>query len=345
MNGVSILICTYNGSEKLSSTLNYIAKQQVRKEIPWEVLVISNASTDNTLVVAQEIWDKLGLKIPFRVEDEEKPGKENALIKGLGLAQYEFVAIVDDDNWLSPNYVDIAYEVMLAHASIGILGGRATGEFEITPPGWFKDFEAVYAIGPQNSGVSGPLKFDAGYVYGAGSIIRKSAWEKLRQHGFQFTTSAKRGQVLSGGEDLELCHVMQLAGYDLWYEDKLTFIHYMYQERLNWDYLVKLGKSTAISSLTTIVFYFIFREPQISEKKFKYLYNKRLVWLMLQISKKPKALLHYSFYPKDERYSDTFEMLRLINNFKTSLARRKQALDIFRKIRKLKDSLLNANTF
>jgi len=223
------------------------------------------------------------------------------------------------------------------------LGARAIGQYEINPPDWFKNFEAVYAIGSQNNGVSGPLKFDAGYVYGAGSVIRKSAWQKLHQHYFEFNTSAKRGKVLSGGEDLELCHAMQLAGYDLWYDDRLTFIHYMYQERLNWDYLLKLGKSTATSSLTTIVYYFVFRYPDLSEKKFNYLYTKRTIWVLLQIMKKPATLLHYLFWAEDEKYTDTFEMLRLINNFKTSLFRRKQALDIFRKIMNLKSSLVSSD--
>jgi len=342
MNGVTILVCTHNGSDKLPSTLDYIAKQSVKEGIFWEVLVVSNASTDNTFVVAQEIWNNLGLEIPFRIENESQPGKENALIKGFALARYEFVAVVDDDNWLAPDYVNIAFEVMSAHASIGILGGCAIGKCEITPPEWFEKFAAVYAIGTQNNGVSGPLKVDAGFVYGAGSVVRKSAWEKLRQHHFQFTTSAKRGKVLSGGEDLELCHAMQLAGYDLWYDERLTFIHYMYKERLNWEYLTKLGKSTATSSLTTIVYYFIFREPGISENKFKYLYNKRLIWLMLQILKKPGALWHYTFNANDERYTDSFDMLRMIHNFKTSLSRRKKALSIFRDTMKLKESLIDA---
>ena len=343
MEGVSLIICTYNGSQRLALTLQYIAELQVKPHIPWEVLIISNASTDNTVEAAKEIWERIGVQVPFRVETESKPGKENALIKGLQLAQYEFVSIVDDDNWLSPDYVNIAFEVMSAHASIGILGTRAIGQYEITPPEWFQNFEAVYAIGPQNNGVSGPLKFEAGYVYGAGSVVRKSAWEKLRQHYFEFNTSAKRGKVLSGGEDLELCHAMQLAGYDLWYDDRLTFIHYMYQERLNWEYLLKLGKSTATSSLTTIVYYFVFRYPDLSEKKFIYLYYKRIIWVILQIKKKPVALFHYMFRTEQEGYTDSFEMLRLINNFKTSLFRKKQALDIFRKIMRFKNSLRNSD--
>jgi len=345
MNGLSLIICTYNGSQRLALTLKYIAEQKVADFILWEVLIISNASTDNTLVVAKEIWQQIGVEVPFRVEIENKPGKENAIVKGFELAQYEFMSIVDDDNWLAPEYVNTAYKVMSAQPSIGILGARAIGEFEVPPPKWFKQFEAVYAVGHQSNGLSGPLKQFEGYIYGAGSVTRKSAWQKLLDHGFEFTTSTKRGKILVSGEDIEVGDAMQLAGYTLWYEKNLTFKHFMYKERLTWPYLLRIGKGTASSGLTSTVYYFIFRHPEIDEKKFRYLYWKRLIWLLLQIIKKPTALFHYIFKLNDEKYTDTFEMLRLINNFKTSFLMRKQALGIFRKIMKLKESFSNNNTF
>ena len=174
MNGVTLLICTHNGAARLSDTLRHIAAQQVAPAIAWEVLIISNASTDNTLMVAPLLCQELKVAVPVRVLDEPVAGKENALIRGFNEAAYEFIVIVDDDNWLSASYVGLVHEIMSAHPAIGILGAHAEGAYETEPPAWFEEFRAVYAVGPQNAGKSGPLPAHTGYLYGAGSVVRQS---------------------------------------------------------------------------------------------------------------------------------------------------------------------------
>lgn len=339
MNGVTILICTYNGAARLPETLRYVAAQQVPSHIPWEILVISNASNDDTLAVAEKLRKNLTLSVPFRVLDEPQPGKENALILGFDTAAYEFIAVVDDDNWLASDYVLRAYETMAAHPEIGVLGGRSIGAFEVTPPAWFADFEAVYAVGPQNKGLSGLLPRYQGYLYGAGSVVRRSGWQKLRAHGFTFTTSAKRGKVLSGAEDVELGDALQLAGYALWYDEQLRFQHYMYKERLTWEYLLRMARGTAASQLTSVVYYFIFRHPNLTEDRFRQLYAKRLVWLASQIARQPANLLNTLLRPNNEALTGNFEMLRLLNNFKMSVAQREVAVDVFRQVQALQQRL------
>ena len=64
--------------------------------------------------------------------------------------------------------------------------------------------------------------------------------------GFYDTSTGPVGSRLSGGgEDLELCYAMKLAGYEIWYEDNLRFFHYMPKERLNWKYFLRLTRTTA----------------------------------------------------------------------------------------------------
>ncbi|GGF20491.1 glycosyltransferase [Hymenobacter cavernae] len=336
--GVTLLVCTHNGESRLPATLRYIAAQQVPAHVAWEVLIISNASSDKTLEVAARLCQELQLSVACRVLDEPVAGKENALIRGFEAANYEFIAVVDDDNWLASDYVAVAHKIMCAHPEIGILGAHAQGAYEVTPPAWFEAFRAVYAIGPQNDGVSGPLPDNAGYVYGAGSVVRQSGWRRLRAHGFAFTTSAKRGKTLSGGEDLELGDALRLAGYKLWYEDRLRFQHFMFKERLTWQYLMRMARSTASSQITSVVYYFIFRQPLLTESRFRFLYAKRLLWLSTQIARQPRVLVDTLLRADEETLTHNFEMLRLLYNFKTSVLQRKRAVEVFRQIQALKAS-------
>ncbi|MBT9393954.1 glycosyltransferase family 2 protein [Hymenobacter sp. NST-14] len=324
---------------RLADALRHIAAQQVSDAIAWEVLVISNASSDNTVEVAHGLRETLRIQVPFRVLEEPVAGKENALIRGFNEAAYENIVIIDDDNWIAPNYLMLVDEIMSAHPEIGILGAHAEGMFEVPPPAWFETFQAVYAVGPQNGGKSGPLPPHEGYLYGAGSVVRKSAWQKLLDHGFRFTTSTKRGKIIVSGEDVELGDAMQLAGYQLWYDDRLRFKHFMFKERLTWSYLLRIGQGTASSQLTSIVYYFVFRHPELTEGKFRQLYNKRLVWLVMQMAKQPGNLWNAAFRRQQEDMPSNFETLRLFYNFQTSVRQREEAVRVFHQISELRNRL------
>src|SRR6185437_5482655 len=54
--GVSVVICTYNGAARLPRTLAHLAAQENTGAIAWEVLVVDNASTDDTAEVARRCW-------------------------------------------------------------------------------------------------------------------------------------------------------------------------------------------------------------------------------------------------------------------------------------------------
>ncbi len=58
MIGVSVIICCYNSSSRIIPTLQNLVKQRVPNHIPWEVIVVNNASTDNTGEVAKETWQR-----------------------------------------------------------------------------------------------------------------------------------------------------------------------------------------------------------------------------------------------------------------------------------------------
>ena len=46
--GISIVICTHNGKNRLELVLEHISRLHIPDNILWEVVVVDNASTDNT---------------------------------------------------------------------------------------------------------------------------------------------------------------------------------------------------------------------------------------------------------------------------------------------------------
>ena len=100
-SGVSVLICSYNGASRLSKTLEHLALQKVSADILWEIILIDNASTDNTSQIAEEEWHKYSSKTNLRILQEPNAGKNNALDTGINNAIYDLILICDDDNWLN----------------------------------------------------------------------------------------------------------------------------------------------------------------------------------------------------------------------------------------------------
>ena len=100
MTGISIIICCYNSAKRLPETLAHLANQQVDGGVRWELILVNNNSTDETEVVAQNLWGALGSPAPLKIFEEPLPGLSYARNNGMKKAIYEVFLFCDDDNWL-----------------------------------------------------------------------------------------------------------------------------------------------------------------------------------------------------------------------------------------------------
>ena len=214
--------------------------------LPWEVVVIDNNSTDDTAIVAVNTWADCSA-VRLRVVHEARPGLSYARECAFRESRYDIVAFVDDDNWVCATWIALVHEIMSEHAEVGACGGSGTPVFEgRNEPSWFSKFQLLYATGEQTR-EAGYVPTSRGALYGAGLSIRKSAWEGLARHGFEPTLSGRKGAALSSGEDTELCYALQLAGWKLWYDPRLTFEHYITAGRLEWAYLLRMNRGSGES--------------------------------------------------------------------------------------------------
>ncbi len=51
--GLSILIACYNASDLIAQTLTRLLEMEKVPDLPWEVLIVDNNSTDNTLEIVR----------------------------------------------------------------------------------------------------------------------------------------------------------------------------------------------------------------------------------------------------------------------------------------------------
>src|SRR5436305_10300761 len=112
--GISVIICCYNSAKRLPETLAHLARQN--SPIPWEVIVVDNASTDDTARVARECWPSE--TAPLRIVDEPKSGLIYARVSGLQASRYEWLSFVDDDNWVAPDWLQLVAEIFSSRPEV-----------------------------------------------------------------------------------------------------------------------------------------------------------------------------------------------------------------------------------
>ncbi len=241
MDGVSIVICCHNSSRRLPQTLQHLLAQEVEDGINWEVIIVDNASTDDTSQAALTSWTS-NCPVPLRVVSEPRLGLSHARYRGLAEANYEIISFVDDDNWVCPNWIETVSRVMSQQPKVAVCGGASEALYEEDPPEWFFRYAHFLAIGPQ-ADIAGNVTWTRGCLWGAGLNIRKSAWMRIVDEGFSPLLIDRQGERLSTGGDVELCFALRLAGWQIWYEPSLVLKHFIPHSRLQWSYMRALARS------------------------------------------------------------------------------------------------------
>jgi glycosyltransferase involved in cell wall biosynthesis len=235
MEGISVVIVSYNGAERLPATLSHLRVQE-SAGIPWELLLI-DSSTDHSAEVARSCW--YDAPAPLRVIREPRLGVRCARERGLAEAKYAFVGFVDDDNWVAPDWVRVAYETISSDLSLGAVGSVREPMCEVLSPPWFENFHSMYTILTERDLENMPQAPTC--LPTAGLSIRKAAWQELVRNGFHSLLPEKAPRA----EDMELTLALHLSGWKLRIDRRLRLQHFVPRQRLRWDYLRRVERENA----------------------------------------------------------------------------------------------------
>ena len=120
MSRLSILLPFHNAAPTLDAAIASIAAQTFAD---WELVLIDNASTDESTAIAQQ-WAATDDRI--RLIAEPTVGIAPALNTGLKHAQGRYIARMDADDSSHPERLAKQVEYMDVHPEIGVLGTRST---------------------------------------------------------------------------------------------------------------------------------------------------------------------------------------------------------------------------
>lgn len=232
---LTVAICTHNHERRLTRTLREL-KRVVPPDSSWELLIVDNASTDGTpQVAAASDWRTPDVKV--RVVHEERLGVSNARNRAIQEATGEYVVFMDDDETPDPQWL-CAFERVILTTRPDALGGRIEVMFEDGErPAWLQD-ELLGFLGKLDHGSAPrPLLDPATPIFTGNSAYRRDAFTRI---GAFNATLGRKGNVNTGGEDVEIYRRMIASGCKVWWVPDAVIYHRIQADKLRRSYFLDL---------------------------------------------------------------------------------------------------------
>jgi glycosyltransferase involved in cell wall biosynthesis len=208
---VSLIVCTRNRASRLAACLHHIT----RLEPPaggWELVVVDNASTDDTPRLIDEL--ARAATFPVRHVREPRPGLGRARNAGIARAGGDIYAFTDDDCYVRPDFLWQVCRVF-EQETLGWAGGRIVLYDPTDDPATTKDQPHAELIAPYTF-------VAVGTIHGANMAMRRQVITAIGA----FDPALGAGAPLRSGEDLDLVSRASWAGWPGTYDPRPVVAHH-----------------------------------------------------------------------------------------------------------------------
>lgn len=123
MNSVSVIIPTLNEDQNIGLLVERINNTLFYRNIPYEIIIIDDNSTDATRAVAHYLSDRFPIKYFVK---KGKPGKAYSLLEGFSHAAYDTLCMIDADLQYPPEMIPLMLDKMTNGTDIVVANRRYT---------------------------------------------------------------------------------------------------------------------------------------------------------------------------------------------------------------------------
>lgn len=232
---ITIVIITYNRSVSLTAVLESFLKLNKLDEIPYELIIVDNNSTDDTCHRVETFINRFNGRLRYVLETHQGPNF--ARNKGVQESNGDIIAFIDDDIVFHENWLKGLYQFNINHHWDAI-GGRVLPLYPDNTPNWVKKNKEL---------LKGPIvMFDYGEetisyrsnklgpFIGANMVIKKHVFEECGRFDTSFGA-----QVETMGDDTDFFYRLMRNKKDIYYLGSSTVYHPVEEKRMRLKYIAK----------------------------------------------------------------------------------------------------------
>jgi glucosyl-dolichyl phosphate glucuronosyltransferase len=241
---ISAVVCTHNRAEYLRKALASLANQNLPPD-QCEVVVVDNASTDNTRAVVEEFTHVPNLRYVF----EPVPGLSQARNTGWRSARGEYVAYLDDDAIAAPDWLSCYLDAFEAFGEgAGSVGGRAELIWEAPRPDWLPDQLLTHFSLFHWSDQPVVLGKEQ-WLSGCNLAYSRRVLERIG--GFP-TNLGRTGSSLMGNEENYVRRRLDSIGSGSVYDPRIAVRHHVPAQRLSQDWFRRVSFAQGTSEAVLV---------------------------------------------------------------------------------------------
>jgi glycosyltransferase involved in cell wall biosynthesis len=248
---LSVIIPTRNRAKFLAHALQSIEQNDLARD-QFEVLVIDNGSTDDTMQVAEQAASRLqNLKVFFEAE----PGLHAGRHRGLQEAAGDVLVYADDDIRALPQWLSTLADIF-SDPAVAMAGGNNFPDFQGPVPGWLDTLwsetdDAGQMVGSLSilSLPDGRREFSPMYVWGCNFSVRKQVL--LDAGGFHPDAMPKERLQFRGDGETHVSRYVQEKGLSCVFDSAASVYHAVTPERMTFDYFRQRAFNQGVSDSYT----------------------------------------------------------------------------------------------
>ena len=226
---ISVCIPTHNRSGLLQKTLKSLAAVEPCPDITWEIIVVANCCTDDTLHVVDALKDHVPVKL--LIIEEADLGVVAARNRALRHARGEIIAFLDDDVLVRPLWLCELVKAFDSQQPDMLVGRVYLDWHKLSRPTWFDAGMGQYLAQVDLGDV--PILLQNPLGAGANLAITRDMLQRIGGFCCPLERTGKR----TAGEDTDLIARAMRAKGRVLYAPTVTVDHYVAAARLTVRYL------------------------------------------------------------------------------------------------------------
>jgi glycosyltransferase involved in cell wall biosynthesis len=221
---ISAIICTHNRASYLGAAIASLLAQTYSA---YEIIVVDNASMDNTRAVVETYLPHPQLTYVY----ESTLGLSAARNRGAAIAHGSLLAYLDDDAEAAPHWLEALAAAFEQHPKAAIAGGYVSLIWppDMTPPPWLSstlsESLGAYDLGATTRLITHPGQTPRGLNY----AVKKSFLDLVGGFDPQL---GRVGKNLLSNEELHLTQLALAAGHEVLFVPQAQVAHNVAPERL-----------------------------------------------------------------------------------------------------------------